>query len=1296
MDQVRKTYFDPLAISKAQIRGNLEKLPVGSAHPFNPEKLLLCRSSDGIVEIDISSYREDFFFNAVDLGEMGETLLHRMSKFKSNLGVFEDFQIMQAPASTFKIPIVSGQIMIFALSRCLPTYYDFCLADASYNTCCYSAMDTFRGIRHSGDIKSGEDLLQYSTIQSDNLVEKELCVFISGFHLTPITKFLGTNPALLVADHVEKVLYIIPVPLDAATVGDATICCPIVIKRDGESLICSVLPTATTDRELSCQANQLESPCFQEAINRADFKTFSRDPQAARAASTLSASQSATKDARNRSSESLPTKKNAVFITDSVSLPSVLDLESAQIIRFGTGIEFELLGEKLPAKNQPSALVLPCIFGQLEGPLLLATGTVPSNVPFTDDIALRDYYKQLQNIVVIVDDKMTDNARNIATAYRINALFIVQLSPQSEPKNADEVLSLLNSANVNAVTALAGPQSLVLVQIFDKYYFYRGLANRAHLNTSELAFGSDVTSLLTSTDIEAILDPRIERIVILGDSTSIILPASGQVIQVQDLQKLFEQLSFEQLQELKEDIYAAVSQLQVLLSRKDLQELSKVLVSALQAKIMHAKSPLTEAYIKFLTQEYNAEDPELQKKKNSMLGELRKRMKETQRAFEPLISSFSNMVSSQTTSKRTHDLQRLVRQSKIQSNVENAKSMTFETLAGYLETYAEDMGVLLLSIETSSFQQLLGDLQNKIIDASSYCDIDSRILNLNGFDAGIIIEQSQNRHHGLQRSDGSWRPTLAMASLNRELETNSSMIAWVCWDEFVNLKSPYTVRWMDKCNEPHISALRIIMRFTLSQALASREYNIQPESPETGRLLSALLMAAMSKLAERRTTAPLELEEAEDTVTRLMRGLFGNLLTIAGSGVRPTSMVWQLFGLHPQYDVPTTDAEWVWYKNVVALYPYTGWPLNQFNKNLEKIFDKVIFRVVTKNENLDEVKAIKEAKTIESYKLRDIELYHSRTILTVLMRTFSTDGINIAAVATRLLESIPSKEEIPHRSRYNSYSMILRYLDHLARGGPRRAYDDLIAARTYISRSAIFSTLKTSVAEACKRNAWTAVKKGCQQIMEKHAGIASLWNVDPKLLKMQNMQIYKNLLDADFGDDIDEDTMSKNVQLTRKVYGDAEIVRAPWQLRKKGELNDTIEPLDEIFLQTILTGKEPELPENLNTDEKVETEATSPGTVMIQTKTKDGFEIFKSTMNSAFIKKMQQSLSPEDVCSILNIPATTVRVFIKALNPEFVWGNLGENFKEVILGLLKNRSNRADPTAKLLDLGRKKIGSKAH
>ncbi|KAL5337393.1 hypothetical protein BJX70DRAFT_369723 [Aspergillus crustosus] len=1279
MEHVRKTFFDPLATSKARIREILQDLPVGSAHPFSPERLLLCRTNDGITEIDISEYPEDYFFNAVDLGVMGETLLRRMAGFQAHLGIFDDFQILQAPAPTFKIPLVSGQITIFAVSEKTPTYYDFCFADAECNTCCYSERSTFEGIKHSGDINNGEDFLAHVKIYKEDLTDKELCVFISGFQNTRITRFLGTHPALLVADHVDKVLYIIPVPLDAATIGDATICCPMVIKKDGDSLICSILPTATTDREKMCCGSRLESASFTEAIERADF-VISAPLSRALPSELADVEMSETVQETIMSSGSLNVnQEHAVIATASAAIPQFVDSKSAQVIRFGTGVDFETAGEK-STTNVQSAVVLPCIFGaQLEGPLLLATGTVPSNVPFDNEIALREYYNGLKSAVVIVDERMTDNARNLTAAYRINALFIVQVNPEHPPTAADEVQSLLNGANINAVTALAGPQSLVLIQTRDRYYFYRGIANTAYLNTSRLDFGADVTSILESAGVQHILDPRIERVVTLGDANTVLLQSSGQRVQHQDLERLFDDLSVDQLQDLEDDILAAVPQLQVLLNQKNLQALSKTLVSALSIKVSTAVAPLRNSYTNFL-KDYNRADPEQVKRKNILLGQLRKTTKEMQMALEPLISSLANMISSQTTSKRTHDLKRLLRQTQIQSNVDAVKSMTFDTLAGYLETYASDMGVMLLNIQTEAYRELLGNLKNNALDVTSCCTLDPRVLYLEGFDAGIIIPQSQETHTGPLRSQsGRTHPILALPYLNQESGTGS-MLAWVCWDEFVNLESPYTVRWMEKCNEAHIAALRIIMRATLSQAVASREYNLQPGSPETGNLMSALLMSAMAKLAAMRTTTPVESKTAEDTVTRLMRGLFGNLLTIAGSGVRPLSMVWQLFGLNSQNDLPKSDADWSWYETVVALYPYTGWSRKQFHANLERLLDKAIIHVVTTNEDLASVRLNRVSEMVRFCKLRNIQLHQSRTIVTVLMRMLTADDttLDIAVIATRLLAQLPKKLE----KQSSGYTKIISYLGHLAAGGERRFMDDLAVASTYTARSGAFGELKTQVSEACKSQDWDKAKILCQEILDKHASLASLWKIKPEMLKIQNKKVYEDLLTIDFSEDIDEDTKARNTALCKKVSSDAEMSRVPWQVGKSGQFGEDIEPLDEGFVYEMLTGEK-------KTAESSPAVIDAGPTTTALAKPEDDFGQFNTLVRASFIKTMQKTLSAEDVCRIMNVSVSAMRVFVTALNPEFVWEDLGGNFRGVILGLLQNRSNREEsaPAARLFELG---------
>lgn len=101
---------------------------------------------------------------------------------------------------------MDNQITIFAVSELTPTYWDFCFADADCNTCCWVARQTFPGITHSGDILNGRDLLDYVKISKDSLTEKEIGVFISGYQSTQITRFQGTHPAMLIADHVDKVI----------------------------------------------------------------------------------------------------------------------------------------------------------------------------------------------------------------------------------------------------------------------------------------------------------------------------------------------------------------------------------------------------------------------------------------------------------------------------------------------------------------------------------------------------------------------------------------------------------------------------------------------------------------------------------------------------------------------------------------------------------------------------------------------------------------------------------------------------------------------------------------------------------------------------------------------------------------------------------------------------------------------------------------------------------------------------------------------------------------------------------
>ncbi|GKU21814.1 unnamed protein product [Fusarium langsethiae] len=1244
MEKVRKTYFDPLATSKGQIRDILNHLPEGSAHPYSPEGILLCRTKNGIEEISISGHNEEFFYNAVDLGEMGEMLLRRMEGFKNNLGTFSDFQIMQAPSTTFKIPIASSKISILAVSERYPTYYDLCFGDEKGKTSCWCSTATIAGMTHSGDKTTGDDLLQYATLDGNTMTEEPICVFISGFRRTQITRFLGTHPALMVADHDEKTLYIVPVPLDKATIGEATICCPLVVKRDGDTLVCSILPRATVDPTQICEGSRTESICFSEAISSAEFTIVAPQEEPVRRVEEKEVPEHAPTEIKGEPLK----KRTAIITTNPDTLPDLISYSDVQIIRFGNGLEFinsEDTTKEGNNGNNKSAVVLPCIFGaRLEGPLLLATGKTPSSVPFGESKALCSYYEQLDSVVVVVDEKMTDNARNLASNLRINALFIVQLDTKETLETTDKVFDALSAANINAVTALAGPQALILAYAGDKLYFYRGLANPKVLDTSKLEFGADVTEILKAANLPSLLVANISRLFNLEEDNSIVLPYTSQIIKTHELAQLFDKMSVDEVKAMRDDIAVVVPQIQAILGEKELQRLSKDLVNTLSTKVDKLVGPMRNEYITFLTTEFDINNKESVLKKNKMLGALRKASKNIQSSMETVTSSLTNMMSSQTTSKRTHDMKRLLRKTQISNNVEATKSMTFESLTELLENHAQDMGVMLLNIETTPYKELLRNLQGSTIDAKPVCALDDRILHLDGFDAGIIMEQSQSEHHGPLRSQsGPDHPVLALPYLNKT-RGEGSMLAWVCWDEFVNLKSPYTVRWMEKCNEPHIAALRIMMRDTLSQAVASREFGFQAGSPQIGQLMSSLLMAAMAKLAGMRTSAPVILDTAEDTVT---------------------SWVWSaafeyglatIWSCSTQCDIPVSYTDWVWYENVVELYPYTGWPLKQFHDNLAKLLDKIILRVITKNEDTAQIK-----------------LEHCRTVVTVFERMFTNDGVDIAAVAGRLLENIPKRLE----KQTSGFTKMIKYLKHLSNGGERRCVDDLVYASVYTKRSAAFKELKTVVAEACGKKDWDKAKTNCQALIDKHKEIASFWQVEPEKLKVQNLHTYHELIGANVSDDADQETKVKTRKIFQRILDDAEKTRVPWQVGKDVEKNG-IEPLDEAFLQLVLTGKRPDAVE-----EKTSQAVIGPAVV-----DEGDFSQFEGAVLPTFISTMEKDLSAQDVCDILNVPTSSMSVFIKALSPDFGWDDLGQRFKIVVLGLLRERTNRVEsrPASRLLQM----------
>lgn len=420
--------------------------------------------------------------------------------------------------------------------------------------------------------------------------------------------------------------------------------------------------------------------------------------------------------ADTKAREEISKKKRAIFVTNKTVLPTAVKNEDCQRILYGNGLEFQQ-GTDGFATKQSDGIVLPCILGtRMQGSILLATGAAGKNIPFHNQNDLHDYYNNLETIVVFADERMTDSARNVASSYRINALFIIQLGSTPVKWTAQNVLARMNSANINAITSLAGPLSLVLAQINERFYFYRGLGNKKYWDTTYLEFGVEVTGQVESIGLDKVAYPARKKVLNLDDSLSVVQQSSGATIGVADIKRMFEELDIQQIIAMKDDIYGILCQLQVLLDERRLRKLSRVLVETLTAKVQSATAPFRERYIHQLTHDYQTGNLFNRAEKEQRLGDWRRERMNIEKLLGPVISALADMATAQTTSRRTHDLTRLARKLRIRENVAAAKETTFETLAENLEKFAGEMGVLLINIQANGYNELLLNLNNLFLD----------------------------------------------------------------------------------------------------------------------------------------------------------------------------------------------------------------------------------------------------------------------------------------------------------------------------------------------------------------------------------------------------------------------------------------------------------------------------------------------------------------------------------------------------------------------------------------------------
>jgi hypothetical protein len=363
---------------------------------------------------------------------------------------------------------------------------------------------------------------------------------------------------------------------------------------------------------------------------------------------------------------------------------------------------------------------------------------------------------------------------------------------------------------------------------------------------------------------------------------------------------------------------------------------------------------------------------------------------------------------------------------------------------------------------------------------------------------------AQHQQHPLASKSGV---IFALPQSFNGLGLQKSSIPFPCFDEFVKLENPASVFWIEKCNEQQIASIRILMRGTISNATVSRQFHISPSSPDVGFFLVASLLTLMEDIVSLRTSIPTK-ENFNDMTCQMMRGLFGQLLTVLASGSNPLSMSWQLVMSNPNIELPPENHWWI-YSRMAHLFQYTGWDTTNLLNNIKLLISRIVRKKIVDpytepmRKNMSE---INQKKFEDSLEKKNLELdFLSIAVETVKhIQTNKPDKETVKQISTRMLESIP------HDNGSNGYELVVQYLKVLQADGETTEahHQNVMVAATNIftKRSGMFKKAKNALLNTVDKQNEEKIKEIAVKMDDKINELETEWLHNP--IKVQGFDAH--------------------------------------------------------------------------------------------------------------------------------------------------------------------------------------------
>jgi hypothetical protein len=1090
-------YHDPFLVTEDEVKDFLRSQGSGSAHAFKRKLFIWSAEGDQFTEVNLDAISPSTFLSSISLADASEAITNRLEMYTELAAVKHYTVQLVSPGQTLEVPFRSGLNSFVVTNKTGGDYFDYVLyirngagwVPLTYNTKLQGAFS------HSGDIGA---LLHYVSYAEHIPESLPFVMGVTGFRKRSLRFFVDQLPAVLLVNPSNETLYLVPCPLDQATIQEATFAGIVVGKKERGMIKYAILPTpvivnSIDTGELNRQVNEALDAANQSSA--ALWREAAMTPTVSTPTPTLTSVFRAKSRTKQAELQSLPTGTILPIIEDGLN-PSI---NSSLFVQFGTGLKVSTSFTKTPE----GSVSLPFL-GLCSGPAGLALGTPYQGVV---EGTWETFHKLLENNlpVVHVSSRWIDQVK-MSCDILLNSIFIVH-----SDSTLDKIESALNETNVSAISAMAGPNALVLVKVGKEYYFYRGV-RWSNLPVLPV-FGTNVTSFVESLSYDKTPWP------LLVSRKESSINWRGKYVPLDHFVSEVVDLKFEQLAEASSDIEDVLTQVKVLFSSEELNAFTQRLETSLSALMSKQLQGEREKVDKLLREnKFDMGNKEVQK----ALAEFRHQSRQANRAISGITTALAGSISLKGASSRAHDLRSLERRRKISSNVENAKNMTLEQKFALLESECTECGVLISKIHSVKFPVLLsavseGKFLERMQEASSVpiMKLDPRSPLLDSITLGSLLELSLGRSHFLAGTTQS----VAIPSSGTD-----SSLPFPLFDRFIRLENP-AINWLEETNLPNVAMFRILLRSTISEATCSRSFNISPGDRNLGFFLLHGLLSTMESIVQGFSKVPSKTEDWENTSCQMMRGLFGQVFTLLASGNTPLSMAWQLVMKSPNLEVPAGDQWWI-YRRVAQCFPYTCWPTAYFFNNLKMLLIRSLRKKVTDpltDALRKDISALEQKKQKDFVEKRNKELGFLRLATETL---FTLREKTTPEVATRLLEHLP-EEELPKKS---GAKRLARFFTRVQSGTNNwgKEYSAMLqtAIDVHTNRSACFKDVKSHLLKTLSEK--TEEKSNVLlQLQKQKDELKSIGDVNR--VRVQNQSA------------IDQEDI-------HKLKGDAELRRQAWSL----------------------------------------------------------------------------------------------------------------------------------------------------